>query len=149
MSAIREPFQFVLLFNKKGLREQIRGLEIFSKQNLFPAAMILPNTIAVNVLNWFSQPDTKIANSNFKKILEKMDKKSISNFKNTMQIFICPQFHLFQKHPQNCSNLFFKFASIPMNSIKLELGDIQPTLQSLGQFLFIVKISFSKNFGFK
>ncbi len=57
-----------------------------------------------------------------------MDKKSILKFKNTMQIFICPQFHLFQKHPQIVLTFFFKFASIPMNSIKLELGDIQPTL---------------------
>ncbi len=44
----------------------------------------------------------------------------------------------------NCSNFSSKFASIPMNFIKLK-NDLQLTIWSLGQFMFTKNI-FSKIF---
>jgi hypothetical protein len=46
------------------------------------------------------------------------------------------------KAPSNCSNSSYRSTFIPISSKRLE-GDLQPTLQSLGQFL-LTKINFFK-----
>jgi hypothetical protein len=62
-------------------------------------------------------------------------KKNIFFFKlNNENVYIFITSFL-SKTLSKYSNYFFNFASIPMNYIKLK-GDLQPTLRSLGQFMF-------------